>query len=219
MAKKIKDLDGKVYVQKTPFYKKWWFIGIVVLMIIGYLKGGSTSEQSTISQPEIKESRQSADVVTETVKEEAKEAAKEIVEEVVETKTYHIGELVTVGDVSYIVNSKELATNVGGDFGKTANGVYLILDITVTNNDKKAITVTDDFFKLLKGDVQYEADTSAGIYANVDAKFFLTELNPEGSVTGKVVFDLTEETANDPNLQLQVQTGFWGTQKELISLN
>lgn len=216
MAKKLRDEEGRVYVQKIPFYQKWWFIAWAVLAVVGYLGGNRSSQESPKETAKVTE--------VSTVKDEVKEDIKEQVETDVETvtqetKTHHLGEVVTVGDVSYVVNAKEITTNVGGEFGKTANAIYLILDVTVTNNGKKAITVTDSFFKLLKGDIQYEADSAAGIYANPDAKFFLTELNPENSVTGKVVFDITEETADAPDLQLQVQTGFWGTQKEVISLN
>lgn len=219
MVKKFRDEDGRVYVYKKPFYQKWWFIALVAFAIAGYL-GGNRGSQDT--SPEPTKVAEVATVSDETKKEieEVKDKAETAIETVTkETKTYHMGEVVTVGDVEYLVHSKEVTTNVGGEYGKTANAVYLILDVTVKNNGKKAITVTDSFFKLLKGDIQYEADGSAGIYANPDAKFFLTELNPENSVTGKVVFDVTEETANSPELQLQVQTGFWGTQKEVINLN
>ena len=34
------------------------------------------------------------------------------------------------------------------------------------------------------------------MYANEEGKFFLSELNPENSITGNVVFDLNAETAN-----------------------
>lgn len=51
MAKQIKDNDGNVYVQKKPFYKKWWFwilIVLVVLILIGMLGNrGSSSESSS----------------------------------------------------------------------------------------------------------------------------------------------------------------------------
>lgn len=50
-------------------------------------------------------------------------------------------------------------------------------------------------------------------------KFFLSELNPENSITGNVVFDLNAETANASGLVLQVQTGVWGTQKGKINLD
>ena len=130
-----------------------------------------------------------------------------------------IGEVTKVGDVEYIVNSKSISQNVGGEYGKTANGSYLILNVTVKNSGKKSITVTNDFFKLLKGDTEYETDSVAGVYANEEGKFFLSELNPENSITGNVVFDLNAETANAPGLVLQVQTGVWGTEKGKISLD
>ena len=208
MAKKIKDEHGKVYVQKKPFYKRVWFIVLVGLFVIGGLQsvlgGGSNSSTS---------SSQDTSTTTQTTT-EASASSSEKSEEV----TYSIGQEVPVGDVVYIVNSKEVNTNVGGEFGKTANGIFLVLNVTVKNNDKEAITVTDDFFTLLKGDVEYKSDSTAGIYANQDANFFLTEVNPENSVTGNVVFDITEETANDPSIQLRVQTGYFGTETGVINL-
>ena len=215
MAKKIKDENGNVYVKKTPFYKKWWFILIIVLIAFGAIKGGSgtnSSKQSTSSNS-------STQVTTseETVEKKASEETKNTEDA---TKAEHkIGEIVKVGDVEYIVNSKSLSQNVGGEYGKTANGIYLIVNVTVKNTGKKSITVTDDFSKLLKGDTEYATDGAAGLYANEEAKFFLSELNPENSITGNVVFDLSNETANASGLQLQVQTGIWGTQKGKISLD
>lgn len=44
MAKKIKDENGNVYVQKKPFYKRVWFwILIVILVFIGFGVAGSKS--------------------------------------------------------------------------------------------------------------------------------------------------------------------------------
>ena len=162
MAKKIKDEHGRVYVQKKPFYKRVWFIVLVGLFVIGGLQsvlgGGSNSSTS---------SSQDTSTTTQTTT-EASASSSEKSEEV----TYSIGQEVPVGDVVYIVNSKEVNTNVGGEFGKTANGIFLVLNVTVKNNGKEAITVTDDFFTLLKGDVEYKSDSTAGIYANQDANFF-----------------------------------------------
>lgn len=209
MAKKIKDEHGKVYVQKKPFYKRVWFIVLVGLFVIGGLQsvlGGGSNSSTSSSQ------------ATSTTTQTTTEASASSSEEQKEATTYSIGQEVPVGDVVYLVNSKEVTTNVGGEFGKTANGVFLVLNVTVKNNGKEAITVTDDFFTLLKGDVEYKSDSTAGIYANQDTNFFLTEVNPENSVTGNVVFDITEETANDPSIQLRVQTGFWGTETGVINL-
>ena len=163
MAKKIKDEHGNVYVQKKPFYKRIWFIVLVGLFVIGGLQsvlGGGGNSSTSSSQ------------ATSTTTQTTTEASASSSEEQKEATTYSIGQEVPVGDVVYLVNSKEVTTNVGGEFGKTANGVFLVLNVTVKNNGKEAITVTDDFFTLLKGDVEYKSDSTAGIYANQDAKFF-----------------------------------------------
>lgn len=42
MAKKIKDENGNIYVQKKPFYKRVWFwILVVILIFIGFGSAGS----------------------------------------------------------------------------------------------------------------------------------------------------------------------------------
>ncbi|MGQ7358713.1 DUF4352 domain-containing protein [Streptococcus suis] len=137
MAKKIKDEHGNVYVQKKPFYKRIWFIVLVGLFVIGGLQsvlGGGSNSSTSSSQ------------ATSTTTQTTTEASASSSEEQKETTTYSIGQEVPVGDVVYLVNSKEVTTNVGGEFGKTANGVFLVLNVTVKNNGKEAITVRDDFF-------------------------------------------------------------------------
>ena len=218
MSKKIKDENGNVYVKKTPFYKKWWFILLVVLIAYGAVTkgGGSISSNNSTSNSTATQTTSSTEQATNDKKEETavSEESKSA-----EQAIPKIGEVTKVGDVEYIVNSKSVSQNVGGEYGKTANGSYLILNVTVKNSGKKSITVTNDFFKLLKGDTEYETDSVAGMYANEEGKFFLSELNPENSITGNVVFDLNAETANASGLVLQVQTGVWGTQKGKINLD
>ena len=214
MAKKIKDENGNVYVKKTPFYKKWWFILIVIIVVFGVVKGGSGSNST--KQEVASSSSAQTTASEETAQTKVTEKNKNKEEETKTKAENKIGEVVKVGDV---VNSKSLSQNVGGEFGKNANGIYLILNVTVKNNGKKSITVTDDFFKLLKDDTEYSTDSTAGIYANQEAKFFLSELNPENSITGNVVFDVNTETADASGLQLQVQTGVFGTQRGKISLD
>jgi len=53
MAKKIKGEDGKVYVQKKPFYKRIWFWILVIIVIIGFggaLGGNGDSDSSSSSK-------------------------------------------------------------------------------------------------------------------------------------------------------------------------
>ena len=209
--------DEKVAKAKKPLFKKWWFWLIIVIVIAGAVGGGNkdkTKETDTekTAKVETKESK----TESKTEKSALKKSEKQV---------FGIGQDVTVGKVVYRVDGKEVADTVGNEYvNSTAKGKFLVLNVTVTNNGDKAITVTDDFFKLYKGKTEFKADTTATMYANQatngdSAAFFLQELNPESTLSGKVVFDVSEDTINDPSTQLQVQTGVWGTQTEKIKLN
>ena len=208
--------DEKVAKAKKPLFKKWWFWLIIVIVIAGAVGGGNkdkTKETDTekTAKVETKESKESK--------------AEESAPKKSEKQVFGIGQDVTVGKVVYRVDGKEVADTVGNEYvNSTAKGKFLVLNVTVTNNGDKAITVTDDFFKLYKGKTEFKADTTATMYANQaangdSAAFFLQELNPESTLSGKVIFDVSEDTINDPSTQLQVQTGIWGTQTEKINLN
>lgn len=40
MSKKMKDEKGKTYIEKQPFYKKWWF-WLIIIFIASAAFGGS----------------------------------------------------------------------------------------------------------------------------------------------------------------------------------
>ena len=205
--------DEKVAKAKKPIFKKWWFWLIIVIVIAGAVGGGNKDKTKKA------DTEKTAKVETKESKTEKSSPKKS------EKQVFGIGQDVTVGKVVYRVDGKEVADTVGNEYlNSTAKGKFLVLSVTVTNNGDKAITVTDDFFKLYKGKTEFKADTTATMYANQaangdSAAFFLQELNPESTLSGKVIFDVSEDTINDPSTQLQVQTGIWGTQTEKIKLN
>ena len=121
-----------------------------------------------------------------------------------------------VGDVEFTVNSISTAKNVGGEYGADAQGTYLLVNTTVKNIRNEAITTDSSFFKLLVGEKTYEADSTAGIYANPNTGFFLEQVNPDLAATGVIVFDVSDEVISNPNLLLQVQSGFFGTETGTI---
>ncbi|WP_042454480.1 DUF4352 domain-containing protein [Neobacillus dielmonensis] len=184
--------------RKKPIYKRWWFWLIVVIIVIAIASGGGDDTEDNKSDT----ATEQKDTNTKKTKDTQ--------------KTYGIGEPVKVGDVVFTVNDKSSAKNVGGQYGANASGTFLILDVTVRNEGKEALTVDSSFFKLYQGDTEYEASTDGTIYANESGKgFFLESVNPNLELKGKVVFDVA-----DPNAAytLQVQTGFFGTETEKINL-
>lgn len=71
MSKKFIKEDGKVYVEKKPIYKRWWFILICFLFLIGGCSSLFTSPNEDTSQ--INESMSSESTTKQTSAEEAKE--------------------------------------------------------------------------------------------------------------------------------------------------
>ncbi len=140
-------------------------------------------------------------------------------EEKTESK-YILGDVVKVGDVEYKVNSISTEKELGGEYLNTkAKSTFLVVNITVKNAGNEELMVDSSFFNLVNGEKKFESDSTASIYANEDTGFFLEQINPDLSVTGNIVFDVSDETISSEELQLKVQTGFFGTETELIYLN
>ena len=160
---------GKDKVKK-PFYKKVWFWALVVIVIaIGGI-GGSGSDDSSKDSKSSSSSSEVSQV----------ESAKSSESSSSEKATYGIGQDVAVGKLTYKVNSVTTDTNVGGQFGVNAKGVFMIVNISITNNDTKAASISDGSLKIKSNGAEYKADSSAGIYAN-DAgnSAAFSDLNPE----------------------------------------
>ncbi|WLD94415.1 DUF4352 domain-containing protein [Alkalihalobacillus sp. AL-G] len=93
----------------------------------------------------------------------------------------------------------------------------MIIDLKVTNNDKEARFIDTEMFRLVTADgTEYSADSEADMYVNEDIGFFLQEVNPKMSKSGKVVFEVPAEG----DFQLQVSSGFgWsGGEYQVINL-
>jgi hypothetical protein len=181
------------------------FIGLIVLIIIIAVATSDSSDETGQTDTGTNETSSST---------EEKDAPKEEPKE----KITGIGEVLQVGDVEFKVNGTSTAKNVGGEFGQDAQGTFLLVDVTIANKGTEAITVDSSFFKLNADGKTYESDSTAGVYANENASFFLEQVNPDLSLTGTVVFDLSDEVIANPDLLLNVQTGLFGTEQGQIKI-
>ncbi|MCQ6265610.1 DUF4352 domain-containing protein [Fictibacillus sp. WQ 8-8] len=205
---------------KKPFYKKWWVWVIAVIVVIGFA-GGGTGDDTASKDDSKKAETTSAEPKKEAPKKETKKEAPKK-----ETKKeFKIGDSVKVGKMNYKVNKKQSLAQVGPSaLPEKASGKFVVIEVSLKNNGDKAVTVDSSFFKLMRGKKTYEADTAASMSANqgedgtIENSFFMQELNPDSTISGKVVFDVAPEVAAAGDLTLQVQTGAWGTETEKINL-
>ncbi|TDL39457.1 DUF4352 domain-containing protein [Macrococcoides bohemicum] len=140
-------------------------------------------------------------------------------------KAYKIGDTVKVGKMQYKVNSVSTATAVGPSSLPTkAKDTFVVVDLEVKNNGDEAITVDSNLFKLKTKGKTLEADSTGTMSANqgedgsIENSFFLEQLNPDSTTKGKVVFDVSKAMANSADKQLEVATGFFGTETDVIDL-
>jgi len=120
MAKKIKGEDGKVYVQKKPFYKRVWFWVLVVIVIIvaassmsGSNDKGGTKENATSS------SKKST------------------------AKIYKVGDTAKVGDVTYTLKSVS-TTQERNEYADDKPANVIVVTYHVKNNSDDDIPVGAD---------------------------------------------------------------------------
>jgi hypothetical protein len=201
---------AKTEKTKKPFYKKWW-VWLIAIIVVFAVSGGNDEQPAST---DVKDTEKPAS--KETKKNEPKEEKKDKEE----VKTAGIGEEVKVGDVSFTVHGTETAKKVGDQYvSQEAQGTYLIVDVTVKNNAKEAITTDSSFFKLKSGDSTYEADGTADMYINDASKmFFLQSINPGNASRGKIAFDVNDSVINAKDTVLNVQTGLFGTEQGQIKI-
>lgn len=213
---------------KKPFYKKWWIWAIAVVVIFAFAQGGGDADSKADAPAASKPSAEpkASPEADAAAKEDAPVAEEAPEAEEPEAAAYKIGDKVTVGDMEYVINDKKVKSKVGPAIAPTeASGEFVIIDVTLKNNGNDAVTVDSSFFKLQQGEKTFEADSMASMSANqgndggIENSFFYEEVNPDSKITGKVAFDVSAKVASSKDLQLQVQTGIWGTETEVIGLN
>ncbi|XCA84440.1 DUF4352 domain-containing protein [Exiguobacterium mexicanum] len=192
---------------KKPFYKKWW-VWLIAIIIIGSAAGGEEETATTESQEVTASSEETKE---EPKKEEPKKE---------EQKQFTIGEEVKVGKLSYTVNSVEETNQISSVLGdKTTEGKYAIIELSIKNYDKEARMADSNMFKIKTADgTEYSTDAELDMYVNEGGiGFFLEDINPNISKTGKVVFELPTEAA-EYNLEVSSGFGWSGGEYEQIKL-
>lgn len=125
-----------------------------------------------------------------------------------ETKTINMGEKVTVNDVDYTVNEKKIQKEISvanGYLKYTADGNYLLINITITNNSKSSININSTDFRLKD---ENGATYSASILTSVDNMDMLNfeTINPNATESGYIAYDIAN---TDLHYSLMVDGDKW----------
>jgi hypothetical protein len=123
---------------------------------------------------------------------------------------------VEVDTLRWKLNKAKTAKTIGDQeygLGAKANGVYVIVDLSVKNNKNESVTLTSETVSLVAGEKTYSSDTSAEIaLAGSGGKTFLLEdLGPGVTLKGAIAFDVAPSVLKQhPELQFN-ELGFGET--------
>lgn len=99
-----------------------------------------------------------------------------------------VGQSAGDGKFTFTVTATKTATEVGGQFGKKAQGRFFLVYLTVRNHGDQARTLDAGDQKLLAGGKTYSADEEAVIL--MSSKAFVNQINPGNTVRAVVPFDI-----------------------------
>lgn len=207
--------------ENKPIYEKPWFIIVVCFLVIVFL---NTAIQYVRNNPN--NSSRYSNLIKQTNSQQPSLINSPSTIEQKDTITYQrtvgINELLTVGDFSYVVHDVEVVDTISESYYEhRATGTYMVVYMFVINNSNGGTTIQGSYFKIKYGEKTYEFDLNAtlGVVRNKNLNSLAYEgLNPDMTLTGYIVFDVTEEVATSDETMLQVQTDYSGKQTGLISL-
>ncbi|WP_164669381.1 DUF4352 domain-containing protein [Virgibacillus doumboii] len=192
-------------------------IGAVVVLgiIIALFSGGGDSPDTASGDSGETNQEQTADS-NEQEKDKEKEG---------KVKKASVGETATVANVGFTVDNVKSTSEIdsGNEFveNATTSGKFVILDVTVKNDQKEALTMNSSYFKIKTADgTTYDPITDGQVMMAMGdnmGDFFLTQINPGLSKSGKVVFEVPKDMKLKGSV-LHCQTGFFGTESIEISL-
>lgn len=128
-------------------------------------------------------------------------------------KSAKVGDTVNDGDLAFTVQFVDNSQTIGGVYTqKTAQGTYYILTVKIQNNGKDTKTINASDFTVVdsqgrKYDYSNDGQTAMEM-SNGNTSFFLQQIQPSLSVTGKIVFDVPQTATG---LKLMAQGDIFST--------
>ncbi len=140
-----------------------------------------------------------------------------------ETETHEpeyakIGDLLSVGNFIYQVNSIKFTKSIGSEYSRTtADGIFLIINMTIKNVGNEPHTLDNSFFRLTdEQGVTYETSSEAEVelMGSGNETLFLKEFNPNIPKKGSLAFEVPEKKVYD----LHLTGGFWTGKTTAVKL-
>ena len=165
--------------------KRWWILAVVVvIVIISVATSNGSDGPKKVDSASSTDGPQKVDgaSTTPSAKSESQTAGSK-------DNPIKVGETVELAGTRYTVKKAVTASEVGGEFGKKADGIFVVVTLTIENMKNETKTFSDSAAKLDTTDgKEYATDDDGQIYA--DNSLVLEDMQPELPKTGTLVFDV-----------------------------
>jgi hypothetical protein len=185
---------AKAYAKaQRPWYKKKRFIipiALIVLIGIGAAVGGGTETGG----PEVVGGDATSEGDASSGDDSNKAGSK--------SNPVTVGQTVELEGTRYTVEKARTAPTVGDEFFKErANGVYVIVELTIENKKDETKTFSEEAAKFISADgKKYATDDDGSIAA--DDPLILEDMQPDVPKTGKLVYDVPKGKAKGGLLEV-----------------
>lgn len=127
----------------------------------------------------------------------------------------NIGDTVLLGNFSYKVNNFEIRNS-----NDMQDRNDLIVSVDVTSKSEKSENVSfEDSFVLKIGDKTFEADSTRSTNANAGSNpFRYSQLNPDQTIQGFVVFNISKDQAESESFNLLIKEGSFSSGEATVKL-
>lgn len=120
-------------------------------------------------------------------------------------KTASVGDNLTLTETTYRVTDVRTASSLGDQSigtGVTANGVFVIANVELTNRKDEPATILGDALRLISSNGKSYSTSDDALLA-VNDQFILEEIQPDVTERGTLVYDVPQSAVSGSKLQVK----------------
>ena len=198
-------------------------IGVVMALFVFFAMvracdtGSSSSSDVGNNSVQHKEVQEKGEALAQDAKPEPGSGGKSK-EKAVKEKNAGVGDEVQIGNMAFRVNEIAFRKTIGNEMvNETADGVFMLVSISMMNTSKKSLTIDNSLFKLQDSNgAEYEFSTkgSTTLEMTGSTTLFLKQCQPNIPTNGVLIF----EVPNESDYVLSLSDGMWSGSTAKINL-
>jgi len=196
-TRKGKNSGIRAVYGRLPRWAQFAIPIVILLIVVGAAAGGGESDDSSNASDKDTAATSHAAAKTTTAEATEPDDGNDPSENASDSNTPSVGPhgSVEVDTLRWRLRNAEATNTIGNQqygLGAKANGIYVVVELSVKNNKSESVTLTSENVSLVAGDKTYSTDSSAetALIGDGAKTFFFEDLGPGVTLTGQTAFDV-----------------------------